>query len=136
VTFAGLLTGVMKQSALSIADAFILPSHQENFGLSIVEALSSGLPVLISDKVNIWREIVADGAGFVAPDDDAGTLHVLQKWLALSSADVLRMRDAAKKSFETHFRADVSSSKLLTSIRKSISSSHEQSSSSLQFARA
>jgi glycosyltransferase involved in cell wall biosynthesis len=42
-----------------------LPSHQENFGMSVVEALSYGVPVLISDKVNIWREIEADRAGYI-----------------------------------------------------------------------
>ena len=52
-----------KWGALSAADAFILPSHQENFGIAVVEALACGTPVLISNKVNIWREIVADECG-------------------------------------------------------------------------
>ena len=61
-----MLTGDLKWGALHAAEAFILPSHQENFGIAVVEALACGKPVLISDKVNIWREIEADGACLVA----------------------------------------------------------------------
>ena len=46
IVFTGMLEGAMKQGALAAADAFILPSHQENFGMSVVEALAAGLPVL------------------------------------------------------------------------------------------
>ena len=60
IIFAGMLEGEMKSGAFAAADAFILPSHQENFGMSVAEALSFGVPVLISNRVNIWREIDAD----------------------------------------------------------------------------
>ncbi len=60
-----MLTGDLKWGALHAAEVFVLPSHQENFGIAVVEALACGKPVLISDKVNIWREIAADGAGSV-----------------------------------------------------------------------
>ena len=41
------------------------PSNQENFGISVVETLACGRPVLISDQVNIWREIKESGAALV-----------------------------------------------------------------------
>ncbi len=69
VTWTGMLSGDLKWSAFRAAEAFLLPSHQENFGVSVVEALASGCPVLISDKVNIWREISSDQAGLVENDD-------------------------------------------------------------------
>ena len=56
-----MLTGNLKWGAFAAADAFMLPSHQENFGIAVVEALACGIPVLISNKINIWREIVDDG---------------------------------------------------------------------------
>jgi glycosyltransferase involved in cell wall biosynthesis len=47
------------------ADLFVLPSYTENFGLTVVEAMACGTPVVISDQVNIWRDILASGAGLV-----------------------------------------------------------------------
>ncbi len=68
-TFTGMLTGEDKLSVLHDADVFVLPSYTENFGISVVEAMACGLPVIISDKVNIWREVAESGAGKVAPCD-------------------------------------------------------------------
>src|SRR5690606_11182530 len=51
VIFPGMLTGDTKWAALYGCEAFILPSHQENFGISIVEAMACGKPVLITNKV-------------------------------------------------------------------------------------
>lgn len=80
VLFPGMLLGDLKWGALAAADAFILPSHQENFGLAVAEALAVGCPVLISDKVNTCHDIAADRAGLVEPDDEAGTTRLLERW--------------------------------------------------------
>jgi len=50
ITFTGMLSGNRKWGAFSAADAFVLPSHQENFGIAVVEALACGTPVLISTR--------------------------------------------------------------------------------------
>jgi glycosyltransferase involved in cell wall biosynthesis len=67
VTFTGLLSGEAKLAAFRDAACFALPSYSENFGIAVVEAMACGLPVLVSDKVNIWREIAAAEAGRVVP---------------------------------------------------------------------
>ena len=100
VTFTGPLYGEEKWGALAAAEVFALPSHQENFGIAVAEALASGLPVLISDRVNIWGEIAQDGAGLVEPDTAAGTERLLARWL---QADPLAMRAAAGRCFATRF---------------------------------
>ncbi len=100
VTFAGPLYGNEKWAALAAAEVFALPSHQENFGVAVAEALASGVPVLLSDRVNIWREIVADGAGFAEADDLAGTSLLLQRWI---TADHEAMRLAARRCFAARF---------------------------------
>jgi glycosyltransferase involved in cell wall biosynthesis len=68
-TFTGMLLGPEKLAVLRDASLFVLPSYSENFGLAVVEAMATGLPVIISDKVNIWREVQAAGAGRVIPAD-------------------------------------------------------------------
>jgi glycosyltransferase involved in cell wall biosynthesis len=103
ITWAGMLGAEKKWGALYAADVFALPSHQENFGIAVAEALACGTPVLISDRVNIWREIVADDAGLVAPDTVAGTTRLLQQWTALSENARAAMRENALRCFATRF---------------------------------
>ena len=114
VVFTGMLRGEMKQAAIASADAFILPSHQENFGMSVVEALAAGLPVLISDRVNIWREIEAEHAGYVESDDLAGTTRLIERWIATSPADREAMRAKATKCFACHFEINRAVDSLLS----------------------
>jgi glycosyltransferase involved in cell wall biosynthesis len=66
-TFTGMLLGPEKLAVLRDASMFVLPSYSENFGLAVIEAMAAGLPVIISDQVNIWREIQTGEAGRVIP---------------------------------------------------------------------
>jgi glycosyltransferase involved in cell wall biosynthesis len=118
VSFVGMIEGEMKSSALAAADAFVLPSHQENFGLAVVEALSAGLPVLISNRVNIWREIEEDRAGYVDTDDLDGTKRMIARWLGTSAADREQMRQNARTSFEQRFSAERAAESLLSVIHE------------------
>ena len=103
VVFTGMLSGNLKWGALRAADVFVLPSHQENFGIAIAEALACGTPVLISDKVNIWREVVADGGGFADDDTLAGTLRLLERWKTISPNERAAMSSRAQDSFARRF---------------------------------
>jgi glycosyltransferase involved in cell wall biosynthesis len=103
ITWTGMVTGVCKWGALYSADVFVLPSHQENFGIAVAEAMACGTPVLISNRINIWREISADGAGLVAPDDLPGTTDLLLRWAGMDEGARATMRENAKLCFETRF---------------------------------
>ena len=72
----------------------------------VAEALSARLPVLISNKVNIWREIAADDAGLVAEDTLQGTRQMLQRWLALSDDERRAMASNAARCFRQRFHID------------------------------
>ena len=72
----------------------------------VAEALSAQLPVLISNKVNIWREIAADEAGLVAEDTLQGTRQMLQQWLALSDEERRAKARAAGECFRQRFHID------------------------------
>jgi glycosyltransferase involved in cell wall biosynthesis len=60
VFWPGMLSGDAKWGALYHATEFVLPSHQENVGIAVVESEACGMPMLISDQINIWREIKED----------------------------------------------------------------------------
>ena len=113
ITWTGMLDGEVKWGAYRAAEAFILPSHQENFGFSVVEALSCELPVLISDKVNIWREIHEDRAGFVETDDFDGTYRLLQGWLSMEPKLQRAMRTTALGCFMSRFEITHAAGRLI-----------------------
>lgn len=103
LTWTGMINGTMKWGALRAAEVFLLPSHQENFGIVVAEALAAGVPTLISNKVNIWREILADCAGLVSEDALEGTCALLQSYLEMSEEEKLAMRQAAYDCFDRRF---------------------------------
>jgi len=106
VMFTGPLYGEVKWGALRSAEVLALPSHTENFGITVVEALACGVPVLISNEVNIWREIDADGAGLVAGADMPGAVNLLDRWLNLPPEARCQMRDNARACFAKRFELE------------------------------
>ncbi|MEB3980330.1 glycosyltransferase [Mycobacterium sp. 663a-19] len=120
ITWTGMLNGDAKWGAYRAADAFVLPSHSENFGVVVAEALACGLPVLISDKVNIWREIERCGAGLVDGDTVAGAASLLNRWMDLSDAGRAEMRRRARACFLENFEARGAALGFVTSIAGAI----------------
>lgn len=92
-----------KWAFFRLADAYILPTNFENFGISIVEALACGLPVLISNKAAVWREIQAAQAGFISENTVAGTAAILEKWLVAPLSQRTQMRQNALQCFREHY---------------------------------
>lgn len=118
IHFPGMLEGAAKWGAFRGCEAFVLPSHQENFGVVVAEAMSCAKPVLITDKVNIWHEVADDQAGLVASDTQPSILDMLHRYLRLSDAERAAMGAAALASFTRRFTVTAAAETLLGLIRR------------------
>ena len=112
IRFTGMLIGDQKWGAFYGCEMFILPSHQENFGIAVAEALACSKPVLISDQVNIWREIDQEGGGLIAPDTAEGITSLLTNWLDMPEDRKLKMAHAARRAYDKHFTVEVAAERL------------------------
>lgn len=103
VTFTGMLTGGTKWCALAGAQALILPSHQENFGMVVAEALSVGTPVLLSPQVALADVVKEYQAGFVGPAHLPGVEDLLWRLNKLSPSEHFALRQNALRCYAEHF---------------------------------
>ncbi len=120
IHWIGSLSGINKWQALAASEALVLPSHQENFGIVVAEALAVGTPTLISNKVNIWNEIKSGNAGLVQDDTRAGTEALLKTWHSLAKDQRSAMSSAALDVFKAHFDIRESTKRLVTAIHQHI----------------
>ena len=118
VFFPGMLKGDAKWGSFYGCEAFVLPSHQENFGIAVVEALACAKPVLISNQVNIWAEIKKTGAGIVNTDTIMGTYDSLNMFLSLNSVEKSLYQQKAKQCFETYFAVEPAAKQFFNAISK------------------
>ena len=117
IHFTGMLRGPEKWGALYGCDVFVLPSHQENFGIAVAEALACGKPVLISNKVNIYREIQEGGAGIINDDTLEGTISNLKHWIELSAIEKQKMCEAAQQVYLKHFNVENAAKKMVSTFK-------------------
>lgn len=103
ILFPGMLAGDAKWGAFYNCEAFVLPSHQENFGIAVVEAMACGKFVLISNQVNIWREIEGQGGGMVAENTIDGTQNLLSRWTNFSPDEKRTASQKARATYEKYF---------------------------------
>ena len=95
VTFTGMLSGSEREAALVNSDLFVLPTHSENFGIVIAEALAFGLPV-ITTKGAPWRELTAHQCGWWIDLGHAELVRSLENALCLSKAELSAMGERGR----------------------------------------
>jgi len=117
VIWTGMLQGEAKWGAIRAAEFFFLPSHQENFGVVVAEALACGVPALISDKINIWREVKDCNAGLAAADTLDGANALLEEWVALGQAGQNHLRANTVSCFEVKFEIRKATENLLATLK-------------------
>lgn len=115
VIWTGMLEGDLKWGALRSADSLILPSHQENYGMVVAEACSVGTPVLLSNKVNLYHEILEDDAGLVENDTQEGIDKLLRHWL---SGRVQKKAQNARRCFQENLHISKTTDRLIELIRE------------------
>ncbi|EIG58456.1 glycosyltransferase [Bradyrhizobium sp. WSM1253] len=119
IHWPGMLVGDEKWGAFRSCEAFVLPSHQENFGIVVAEALACGRPVLITNKVNIWREILAGKAGLVDNDDSDGVRSLLKRFISMSPEEKESLSTSARRTFLADFDISKNAIRLAEVLRKS-----------------
>ena len=85
VLFTGMLLGEDKISAFYNSDIFVLASYGENFGISVLEAMACGLPVVITNHVGLYPDVLEYQAGIVSACDDQEIAGAILKLLASAS---------------------------------------------------
>jgi len=103
VHWPGMLTGDVKWGSFYASEAFVLPSHQENFGIAVAEAMACGRPVLLADKVNIAAEIAGDGAGLMELDTQEGTDNLMRGWIEMPATERRVMERNAAETFDRRY---------------------------------
>jgi glycosyltransferase involved in cell wall biosynthesis len=103
VHWPGMIKGDAKWGAFYACEVFILPSHQENFGIAVAEALACGKAVLLADKVNIAPQIARDGCGLMERDDQAGTDALVRKWIEMPADARRKMEHQAVLTFHERY---------------------------------
>ncbi|WP_215901793.1 glycosyltransferase [Acinetobacter soli] len=122
VHWAGMLKGAAKAGAFRAAEAFVLTSHQENFGIAVAEALAYGKPVLISNQINIWREIETGGGGIAADDTVEGATQVLQTWENMTAEQRVEMGLIARQVYERNFTVAAAARDLTIALQYAVTS--------------
>lgn len=112
IYFVDMLNGDAKWGAFYCCEAFVLTSKQENFGIAIIEAMACGKPVLISDQVNIYAEIVQSGAGLSSSVAIKDIEIMLLQWMQLSNHKKIAMAKAAANCFNTLFSVQIFSKRM------------------------
>jgi len=107
IFFSGPIYKNLKWGAILSSKGMLLASHGENFGISIAESLSQSKPVLITNKVNIYKNIAKYKAGLVSSNNISSFSKKLLKFQELNLIEQNKMSKNALKCFKDNF--DISS---------------------------
>lgn len=102
VTWAGLLLGEEKLSALALAELFVLPTLSENFGIAIAEALSTGIPVITTQGAP-WPDLIEWECGWWIPIDASHLANALREALALPDSVRQEMGEKGKRLIQSKY---------------------------------
>jgi glycosyltransferase involved in cell wall biosynthesis len=111
IEFRGWVAGEDRVRLIQRAALYALPSEQENFGISVAEAMACAVPVVVTPGVNLSRDIAAAGAGWVVPRQQPELAAALEH--AMSVPDERRRRGQRAAAFVSAFRWSTVAAQLL-----------------------
>jgi len=106
VVFTGYVPEADKADYFNLADVFFFPSAMEGFGLAVGEAMSSGLPVIASDRGSIPELLVDSEGGFVSDPGDTERFAERLRLLLGDAALRRKLGQANAARIEQRFRWD------------------------------
>jgi glycosyltransferase involved in cell wall biosynthesis len=112
VTWTGMLIDDDKEAAFALASVFVSPSHHENFGMAVVEALARGVPVIATNKVNIHALLSSADAAIVCDDTVEGVSQALHRWMSMTDEARASLRTRQLEAFERLFSVEQTAARL------------------------
>jgi len=125
IFFSNALFGDLKWGPILACKGMLLASHGENFGISLVESLSMGKPVITTDKVNIYKDILKYKAGFISKDNVNNFSKALQKFNSLTKKQTLKMSKNSYRCFNENFNLQSRKNSLDQLLKKNIKKINE-----------
>jgi glycosyltransferase involved in cell wall biosynthesis len=121
VIFTGPLYGEEKISILKNSEIFVLSSYSENFGMAVVEAMACGIPVLISDRVGIYKEVKRYNAGIITQTNEESVYKGIKTFLENRSL-AQKISGNAKRLVKDYYDINKVAEKMIKIYEKVISS--------------
>lgn len=103
IFWSNMILGNLKWGAITASKGMVLSSHGENFGVSLVESLSCSRPILTTNKVNIYKEILKSKAGYVSKNNISSFYLILKKFYSLSMINIRKLNLNSQKCFKKNF---------------------------------
>ena len=125
IFWSDIILNNLKWGAISASIGMALPSHSENFGVALVESLSCSKPVLTTNKVNIYLEILKFKSGYISRNETNDYVKILKKFSKLKKNQLLKFNKNAKKCFKSNFDLSLKENSLATYLKHEVNKKNE-----------
>lgn len=118
IVWSNMINGDLKWITIWKSYAMVLPSHGENFGVSLVESMLMKKPVITTNKVNISKIIKKTNSGIITSDNVKDFTRGIIEYVNTSIINKKKMSENSYKSFNQYFNLKKSSNKLYLLLKK------------------